>query len=450
MAAPFLPKPDPLVTALCEAAKRDDRKQMALLLQQGANLEGRNADGHTALHCAIASNHIDAVRILLSSGADEKNCSKMPALFLAASFGHLDIAKMLLASGNTKVKQESSSGQPYIVDVAATGNLEGTRFLLENGAKAKATTTSGRPMIVQSVKANDIEMTKLLLEHGAKVKSNDITGASLLSVAINKASPEMFEFLLSRGANPDSKTTSGEYVLADVISKRNLKYARRLLDYKASANVKNIYGQKIIIDVVKDQQIAAGDKVELVRRLLERGASAKSKDMHWDLPVITHAMDKANGEVVSLLLRHGADIKTTMKGGETLLIHAVEGGLYDHMLALLEHDADTEATDQKGRTPLMLALLKTDLKAVRMLRRFGAEVTDAPRGFAQSLGQPDMLEALGLKVPPPSSVPQPRAAELPAHGGLGGPSPGHSYDVRDADLPSDPPPGYDTVDRLKN
>ncbi|CAG9948935.1 unnamed protein product [Clonostachys rosea f. rosea IK726] len=424
MAAPFLPKPDPLVTALCEAAKRDDRKQMA--------------------------NHIDAVRILLSSGADEKNCSKMPALFLAASFGHLDIAKMLLASGNTKVKQESSSGQPYIVDVAATGNIEGTRFLLENGAKAKATTTSGRPMIVQSVKANDLEMTKLLLEHGAKVKSNDITGASLLSVAINKASPEMFEFLLARGASPDSKTTSGEYVLADVISKRNLKYARRLLDYKASANVKNIHGQKIIVDVAKDQQIAAGDKVELVRRLLERGASAKSKDMHWDLPVITHAMDKANGEVVSLLLRHGADIKTIMKGGETLLIHAVEGGLHDHMLALLEHDADTEATDQKGRTPLMLALLKTDLEAVRMLRRFEAEVTDAPRSFAESLGQPDMLEALGLKVPPPAPVPQPRATELPAHGGLGRPSSGHSYDVRDADLPSDPPPGYDTVDRLKN
>jgi hypothetical protein len=133
-----------------------------------------------------------------------------------------------------------------------------------------------------------------------------------------------------------------------------------------------------------------------------------------------------------------------------LLIYTIEGSLHNHMLALLEYNANTEATDQKGRTPLMLALLKTDLEAVRILQHFKAEVTNTPRSFTESLGQPDILEALRLKVPPPAPVPQPRATELPAYRGLGRPSSGYSYDVRDADLPSDPPPGYDTVDRLKN
>ncbi|KAH7020752.1 ankyrin repeat-containing domain protein [Microdochium trichocladiopsis] len=120
---------------------------------------------------------------------------------------------------------------------------------------------------------------------------------------------------------------------------------------------------------------------DVVRVLVERGADYTTKD-RWDTPVFTRVvelgdealvellLDKGadpnvadergypplfsakSTEVVSLLLKHGADIKFTNRNGCTALNYACE--TRPHLVRiLLEAGADPSVTDEKGWTPLI-------------------------------------------------------------------------------------------------
>ena len=85
----------PLITAAAmnkiEAAK--------ILIEAGADLNHKNADGSTALHTAIVFGNSDLARILINSGTDLnlQNNDGSTALHLAVFFGHAEVVKALLA-----------------------------------------------------------------------------------------------------------------------------------------------------------------------------------------------------------------------------------------------------------------------------------------------------------------------------------------------------------------
>lgn len=405
-------KPDPLVTALCEASRRGEVTQVAALLSQGANTDGKNEDGETPLQCAILANQEASARLLLSSGAsEEKQWSKMPPMFLAASVGNVEIAQMIYERGGpgANTRKDSISGQPYFVDVVSTGNLDGVRFLLERGAKAGAHSIAGRPIVAQAARKGNIDMVRLLLDFGADVNANDVTGNSMLAIALDKSNLELMDLLLARGAKPNSKTTSGERVLATALSRRSLPFAKRLLEAGADGNVDDIYGQKVIVSVVKDTKVFDDDKVWLVRMLLDRGAKTTSKDILWpSMHLIPLAVDKdVGGSVIALLCQRGADSGKMLQNGEMPLTHAINNGGIGQVKALLENGADPNLSNKNGKTPLMQAVVKQDLNLVKLLVDRGADVDaqgHSAREFALTLGRADILEALGVaSTPNPAS-----------------------------------------------
>ncbi|KFA67044.1 hypothetical protein S40285_07255 [Stachybotrys chlorohalonatus IBT 40285] len=373
-AAPFRAKPDPLVSALCEAVMLGDENQVAGLIAQGANVNGRNDKGKTPLQSAIKVDQASTARILLEAGADWRSSawSEIPPFFLAASVGSVQIAQMLYDLG-AKVGESSMSGQPYFIDVVAANNMKGIRFMLEHGASASTVNLSGRPVIAQAVKHGNKPLVELLLNHGADPNVCDLTGKSVLAIACEKDSLDLAEFLLQRGAKATARNMSGVPVLSDTLAKRRWEFARRLLDRGADANSRDINGQSVLLNVICDSQSRLEEKISMARILLEHGASANTSDM-LGRPLLSHAMELGNAELIALLLRHGAKTKISMKGGETLLTHAVENGAKDQVKLLLEHGADVNAKDKKGRTPLLIALVKSDDEVVQLLKQHGADV----------------------------------------------------------------------------
>jgi len=51
-------------------AARGDVGACKVLLEAGAQLDVKDGDGYTQLHCAVEQGHIDTVRLLLARGAD--------------------------------------------------------------------------------------------------------------------------------------------------------------------------------------------------------------------------------------------------------------------------------------------------------------------------------------------------------------------------------------------
>ncbi|CAI6090836.1 unnamed protein product [Clonostachys chloroleuca] len=394
-------KPDPLVTALCEASLRGDVKQVAGLLQQGANIDGRNDKSMTPLACAVKANQANAVRFLLSAGANDKTGAKIPPLFEAASAGSLEVAQVFLERG-AKASEKSVSGHHYFYDVVNGDgtSLEGVRFLLQHGATVDMTSTPGRLPIVCAVRKNRLDLVKLLLEYGAAANSADYTGSSVISLAIDQdPNSEMVDLLLQRGAPANSKTISGQPILAVAVSKRSLPLTRKLLERGAKGDAKDISGSPLIINVIKDSHISETERTEYVRLLLLHGASVKVKDIAGQAPVLHHAMQRANGDIVALLLHYGADTTKNMSNGESLLCNAITNGRLDQVSALLKYKTNPNLPNSKGQSPLMMALIKQDLKLIHLLRKHGADINQDERAIATVLGRSDIRQALGLDAP---------------------------------------------------
>jgi len=83
----------PLITA----ASTGKAEMIALLVEKGANINKKDADGMTALMYAAMNGHKNAVKTLLQLGArrDDVDQSGMTALMYAIEYNHADIATLL-------------------------------------------------------------------------------------------------------------------------------------------------------------------------------------------------------------------------------------------------------------------------------------------------------------------------------------------------------------------
>ncbi|EFY86458.1 hypothetical protein J3458_009526 [Metarhizium acridum] len=401
----LMPKPDPFVNALCQAVTSGDIQQVTGLLSQGINIDGRGEGGKTPLQCAIVANQQHAADVLLSAGANYTSAGGwgghgMPPMFQAAAAGRVGIAKLIMARGGVQATEKSIAGQPYLVDVVGSNNLDGVRFLLDHGASPNSSSISGRRVLVQAVRQSNPALVDLLIEYGAEVNTPDMTGSSILAVAADKEDLHMVRTLLDNGADVDGTTVCGVSVLVDAIARRRLDLARVLLDYGADGNMDDVLGRPIILTVVKNPGIRPGDKVDLVRRLLEKGASPNVKDTAWGTPALCFALESGTPDLVRLLLEHGADTDVVTSAGEPPLMCAVDKGKMAEARMLLEHGADADGANRQGKTPLMQAVVRQDVQLIKLLLEHGANVQAAGAvgmaSFAGALRRPDILHLLGV------------------------------------------------------
>lgn len=108
------------LTPLMRAARQGEADRVRELLQKGARLETRNADGNNALWFACVGEHLDMIDVLVKRGIDidNQNDNGATCLMYASSTGKETVLKALLVNGaNTAL---SSLDDFTALDVAAT------------------------------------------------------------------------------------------------------------------------------------------------------------------------------------------------------------------------------------------------------------------------------------------------------------------------------------------
>ncbi|MCA8924395.1 MAG: ankyrin repeat domain-containing protein, partial [Planctomycetes bacterium] len=127
---------------------------------------------------------------------------------------------------------------------------------------------------------------------------------------------------------------------------------------------------------------AAGGNVEVSRALLEAGAQVdavtSSAVAPWGRTPLMVAAAAGYGEVVGLLLEHGANPQTQDRdyeeGERTALMLAAAGGNVTTVRILLKGGADPNVKDQEGLTALMHAALSGEAASLRLLLAAGARI----------------------------------------------------------------------------
>ncbi|GAA6106240.1 ankyrin-2b isoform X5 [Tachysurus ichikawai] len=130
--------------ALHIAARKDDTKSAALLLQNDHNADVQSKSGLTALHLAAQEDKVSVAEILVKNNASLDQQTKLgyTPLIVACHYGNAKMVNFLLKN-NASVNAKTKNGYTPLHQAAQQGNTHIINVLLQYGAKPNATTANG-------------------------------------------------------------------------------------------------------------------------------------------------------------------------------------------------------------------------------------------------------------------------------------------------------------------
>jgi ankyrin repeat protein len=240
----------------------------------------------TPLHYAAANGSVEALRTLLTAGAEVNTQNDFGATPLMWAITEPQKVRLLVAAG-ADVNAKSKMGRTALYLAAANdGSAATVRLLLEHRAKVEAQT------LVAAASANDLASIHLLIEKGAAVNEKDDLGRTPLMHAAGNGNLKAVELLLSKGADVNA-------ISAD--------------------KAETLQNGPIALGNLTPLMLAAPTGgTEVAKALLDAGATVNAKDVRHMTPLmLAVATDRADPRTVRLLLQRGADIGKKDRTGLT-------------------------------------------------------------------------------------------------------------------------------------
>ncbi|EAY03876.1 ankyrin repeat protein, putative [Trichomonas vaginalis G3] len=175
-------------------------------LSLGANINGKNECGQTALHIAAMYNRKEAAEFLISHGANinGKNECGQTALHIAAMYNRKEAAEFLISHG-ANINEKNEYGETALYTAAWNNSKEIAELLISHGADINEKNICGLTTLHIAAKNNSKETAELLISYGANINEKDICGLTALHIAAKNNSKETAELLISYGANINEK-----------------------------------------------------------------------------------------------------------------------------------------------------------------------------------------------------------------------------------------------------
>ena len=152
--------------ALRDASLEGQLGLMVTAVDDGAQIEARDADGRTALMYAAFNGHTECVRWLLDRGAAagaRENLGRT-ALMFASTGPFPETVQLLLEFASNPHDADDFEGWTSLMFAAGEGQLEVVRVLLENGANPSAVDKDGDVAADHAAKNRHPEVEALLRE----------------------------------------------------------------------------------------------------------------------------------------------------------------------------------------------------------------------------------------------------------------------------------------------
>ncbi len=158
------------LTPIHAAASAGHANILSLLIEHGADMNGRGIDGgETPLLRASRKGKLEAGRFLLDHGADTeaRNNNNRNGLPIAAAFGHVEFARMLLERG-ALIDARGCNGYIALHWAAYNNDVEAARFLLDRGADVHARSGFGMTPSQLGSGLGHTEIVELMSEYGSE------------------------------------------------------------------------------------------------------------------------------------------------------------------------------------------------------------------------------------------------------------------------------------------
>ncbi|MCP4696239.1 MAG: PQQ-binding-like beta-propeller repeat protein [Gammaproteobacteria bacterium] len=412
-------------------AERGHLPVAKLLLQSGADVNGRTPSGDSPLYSAVAYGHSDMAALLLNNGADPaiaapEGSELMNSLdyaleirdfgsarLLANAWGKAVIwppgmAKSCLHSiSNDKTdffefclemglhEQEGVFKDNALLTAIEKGKDKVVAQLLQAGVSGlERRDDRGRTPLLLAATRGDKKIVAQLAARGANLQAHGEYGLSLLEAAAESDSTELIEDLLGEQWDylPSAEDISDAWTAA--VRQGDLPVVRLFLD-RESAKAAKLAAKKVPFEkigtpleatikmVAKSVPIdktgtaavvAIRQKYQaLLNFFVERGWRLEEENQFS--PFLARAAFEGNWRVAALLLQAGVAANGFDEAGMTPLLNAAANGLAEMTQQLLQKGAtaDLKSQDGRGETPLMRAIIGGHIDVVRRLLDAGAD-----------------------------------------------------------------------------
>jgi ankyrin repeat protein len=348
------------VSPVADAAMRGDRDAVRTLLKQGADVNGAQGDGMSALHWAAERGDADLADMLIYAGANIAAVTRIgqyTPLHLAAKSGSAPVTKALLKAGADVADRSTNSGVTALHMAASSGSAEVVSVLIDAKADVNA-------------RESEAGQTPLIFAAG-----------------LNRVSA--VTALLTRGADPSMTTKVIDIPKSNALDRAAAERQRKVIEGF----------------VAKDSEATASpSQVQAaiqVGREIVRSGKIPPRDPNAPLDPNQRNFDpnEINPPVAT-------------KGGMTALIHAARQGYIEAAEALLDGGAQIDQVNAgDGTSALLTAIINGQFDMAMTLIRRGAN----PNIHAKNNGVSPLWAAANVPWQPRTRFPQPQEMELQKH-----------------------------------
>lgn len=401
---------------LIQALKTGDLPMVQSLLERGADLKGKDADGNSALMLATLYGTPEIMKSLLDKSADPNDRNKAGATALMWALENLDKVRLLVdrrANVNDRADVTQSGSSPLMMAANSPSSTSVVRFLLERGADVNLTTKSGFTPLMAAMAGGNLEVIHLILDKKPNVRAATTSGWTAMHAAARLRDPTIVKRLLEMGAEAQPKKNfQNRTPLHWAAMSSDPAVVELLLDHGAEVNARESFSGTTALILAASLEDTS---LELAKLLVARGADLNAKDdagrTAW-----AWAAQQGNGSLVKWLKQQGAHAPERSTADKTpqpvLAGNAVEKAVRRAIPLLqsvgpsfIANSEESCASCHHQSLPVMalgLARQRGFPVDQKILREHAAEtrqVLAAKRElFLQGLGLPDRLDPAYLLV----------------------------------------------------
>ncbi|MGO9775054.1 MAG: ankyrin repeat domain-containing protein [Terracidiphilus sp.] len=188
--------------SLAEPISHWQDAEVERLVAHGADVNVRDFDDETPLHCAVLYRRTRLIALFLDHGANinARNDRGETPLQVAASYGAAKDAELLLAHG-ADINSKDNKGMTPLDGAVFHQQKELVEVLLSHGADVNATTKVGWTPLMYAASTSQRDVVELLLAHGADVNARNSDGQTPLHIASSQKLKDIVGLLRQHGGH---------------------------------------------------------------------------------------------------------------------------------------------------------------------------------------------------------------------------------------------------------
>ncbi|XP_051751790.1 ankyrin-1a isoform X12 [Ctenopharyngodon idella] len=362
--------------ALHIAARNDDTRTAAVLLQNDPNPDVLSKTGFTPLHIAAHYENLNVAQLLLNRGADVNFTPKngITPLHIASRRGNVIMVRLLLDRG-AKIDAKTKDELTPLHCAARNGHVRIIEILLDQGAPIQAKTKNGLSPIHMAAQGDHLDCIRQLLQYNAEIDDITLDHLTPLHVAAHCGHHRVAKVLLDKGAKPNTRALNGFTPLHIACKKNHVRVMDLLLKHSASLEAVTESGLSPL------HVSSFMGHLNIVKILMQKGASPHASNVKVETPL--HMASRAGHcEVAEFLLQNAAPVDAKAKDDQTPLHCAARMGHNEMVKLLLEHKANPNSTTTAGHTPLHIASREGHTQTASILLDMNAQLTKmTKKGF---------------------------------------------------------------------